>query len=185
MLRVIGPPRSETSDDDLIRAAAADDVAAFRILVERHQTPLQKFCRSILGDESAAKDAAQETFLKLWKVRARYREEGRFLGFLYTLARNTARSMGRRKVIKSWLGLEPAAPALPSDPLDRKGTIDLVSAALDRLPENLRTPLVLRYVDELSYEDIAKVIGRTPSAARSRVFYGLKALRARLPKEGA
>lgn len=121
--------------------------------------------------------------MKLWRVRMRYRAEGRFLGFLFTLARNTARSTVRRRAVRSWFGLEQEPTAAPSDRLDRQETTDLVQSALARLPENLRTPLVLRFIEDLSDDDIAQVIGRTPSAARSRVHYGLKALEALLPQE--
>ena len=183
-LRIIeadGP--APPSDDDLFLAAAAGNSTALRTLIDRHERDLRRFCRSILGDDAAASDAAQETFIKLWNARARYRAEGRFLAFLYTLARNTARSMVRRRAVRSWLGLGPETAPSPSDSIERQATIDLVSSALDRLPEKLRTPLVLRFIHELSYEEIALVIERTPSAARSRVHYGLKALKALLPKE--
>jgi RNA polymerase sigma-70 factor (ECF subfamily) len=54
---------------------------------------------------------------------------------------------------------------------------------MERLPEKFRVPLALRFVDEMPYEEIARVIGRTTSAARSRVFYGLKELALLLPTE--
>jgi RNA polymerase sigma-70 factor (ECF subfamily) len=59
----------------------------------------------------------------------------------------------------------------------------LVQAALQKLPEHFRTPLALRFIEELDYEQIAAIIGRTPSAARSRVHYGLQKLAALLPPE--
>lgn len=184
-LRIVGStdPSAAPSDDDLVLAAAAGDTTAFETLVARHEVALKRFCRSIVGDEEAARDAAQETFVKLWRARLRYRAEGRFLGFLFTLARNTARSTVRRRVVRSWFGLDEVPSAAPGERLDRQETTALVQGALARLPENLRTPLVLRFIEELSYDDIAEVIGRTPTAARSRVHYGLKALEALLPQE--
>jgi len=67
--------------------------------------------------------------------------------------------------------------------LEEAQTLALVSAALHRLPDKFRVPLALRFVEGMPYDEIAQVIGRTPSAARSRVFYGLKSLAALVPQE--
>lgn len=195
-LRLVPPTPSagsqDPTDDAHMLAAAAGDARAFAALVDRHQPALRRFCRSILGDEAAARDAAQETFLRLWAGRDRYRAEGHFVAFLFTLARNHCRSLQRRRALRAWVGLgsdEATAARSPSvdpsapDALMTHERHRLVAAALDRLPEKFRTPLVLRFVDELPYEDIARVIGRTPSAARSRVHYGLIELKRRLPAE--
>lgn len=184
-------PGSIPSDDACMVAAAAGDARAFEALVARHEVALRRFCRTLVGDESSARDAAQETFLKLWASRERYRPEGKLKAFLFTLARNHCRSQIRRRAVLAWVGL--SSDASGSAPLDDQPSAPdqlaalqsqrLVTVALDRLPEKLRTPLVLRFVDGLPYEDIARVIGRTPSAARSRVHYGLIELKKRLPAE--
>ncbi len=192
-LRLVDPPPDgppPPTDDAHMLAAAAGDARAFAALVDRHQASLRRFCRSILGDEGAARDAAQETFLRLWASRGRYRPEGHFVAFLFTLARNHCRSLQRRRTLRAWVGLGDDDTTAIADPRPDAPvalmTVErhhLVAAALDRLPEKFRTPLVLRFVDELPYEDIARVIGRTPSAARSRVHYGLIELKRRIPVE--
>jgi RNA polymerase sigma-70 factor (ECF subfamily) len=175
----------DPSDDNLMLAAANNDQRAFAILVERHERSLRRFLWSITNDEAAARDLAQETMLKLWVTRERYRAEGRFKAWLYTLARNAARSMMRKRAVRRFIGLEeqPVLSISPAETLLEKEQTDGITTALSRLPEKFRTPLLLRYVEELEYDDIARVIGRTPSAARSRVHYALKALKALLPEE--
>jgi RNA polymerase sigma-70 factor (ECF subfamily) len=172
-----------SSDDALMMRASSGDAGAFSELVGRHEVALRRFCRSIVREEAASRDAAQETLLKLWASRARYRPEGRFKAYLFTLARNVARSSLRKRKVRAWIGLGPDPEASLTEALIRAQSIDLVSAALDRLAEKFRTPLVLRFIEGLEYEDIAEVIGRTPSAARSRVHYGIKELRRLLPDE--
>jgi RNA polymerase sigma-70 factor (ECF subfamily) len=182
-------PAGEPSDDALMCAVAAGDRRAFAALVERHQPRVQAFVQAITRDPQLARDLAQEVFLRVWSTRAGYRPEGRFAAFVFTLARNFARSANRRRAIRALFGARPdpaeagLGPVEPAEALLRTESIRLVAAGLERLPERFRVPLLLRFAEEMAYEDIARVIRRTPSAARSRVHYGLKALARLLPEE--
>lgn len=173
-------------DDTLMAKAAAGDEAAFSELVARYQARVRGFCAMILHDEALARDVAQDAFLRIWELRERYRPRGRFKELLFTVARNLARKSARRRRLTSLFGLAPAPTAI-DDRVDEAVETDqarvLVAAALHRLPEKFRVPLVLRFTEDLSYDEIAAVIGRTPSAARSRVHYGLKALNDLLPED--
>jgi RNA polymerase sigma-70 factor (ECF subfamily) len=142
----------------------------------------------MLKDGALAHDAAQHTFLALWEQRRRYRPLGRFRELLFTIARNEARRLSRRRRVLSLFGLVPPGRLEPvaeahADNLEPMQNAALVRSAMERLPEHFRVPLALRFVEGLSHEEIAAVIGRTSSAARSRVHYGLKALAELLPKE--
>src|SRR5262245_14089070 len=117
-----GSPRGdERSDDTLMCAVAAGEHAAFRVLIERHQASIRRFRRAISGDAQLSRDLAQEVFLRLWSERARYRPEGRFKAYLFTLARNLARSVARRRTLRALLfgaRSEPTpAPAGPGEEL--------------------------------------------------------------------
>jgi len=193
------PPPAAPSDDMLMTRAAAGDSSAYAQLVGRYEPALKRFCGCIVSDDELARDLAQDVFLKVWSVRGRYTPNGRFKAFLFTVARNMSRSQNRRRRLRLALGLEKRGPSRNDEPLpaheprDRKAGPDgvleraqtraLVFGALDRLDEKYRVPLVMRYVEELPYEDIASVIGRTESTARSRVHYGLKRLAELLPPE--
>ena len=182
------PPTADQSDDALMLLAIGGDARAFDRLVQRHETRVRRLCLTILRDEAAARDVAQDTFLLLWHGRARYRPEGKLRELLLTMARHASRRASRRRAFFQLFGLSPKEQPLSAEPsavdaLSRGQQQTLVATALSQLPEHFRVPLVLRFVDELSYEEIARVIGRTESAARSRVHYGLKALAERVPVE--
>ena len=184
------------SDDLLMIASAQGNRAAFATLVSRYERHVRSYCGAILHHENQAWDAAQDVFLRLWATRLRYRANGRFRAYLYTIARNTARNLcrarRRRSAFTHLFGLQEDEPSAAVDSRARAGQHSLheqdeaacqVRLALSQLDENLRDALVLRYFNDLSYDEIAAVIGRTPSTARSRVFYGLRRLAELVPKE--
>lgn len=177
------------SDDALMALAAQDDQGAFVSLVRRYERRIRAFCRLLLRDEALAHDLAQEVFLKVWERRREYRPGGRMKEYLFTIARHHCQSAARKRAVRAWLGLEEVPeeqlqqPPAGVEALSEAQTFALVASALHRLPDKFRVPLALRFVEGMPYEEIAQVIGRTPSAARSRVFYGLKSLAALLPAE--
>jgi RNA polymerase sigma-70 factor (ECF subfamily) len=189
-LRLVGPVAAaidpSPSDDLLMLAAAAGDHQAFAALVTRYEPAVRGFCVALARNAVDGDDLAQEVFLRAWAARRRYRAEGRFKPWLFTVARNLCRSRQRRQAIarlfvsEAWtdpatVDRELAQAASPS--------ARLVRTALAGLEPDVRVPLVLRYFAGLDYDDIARVIGRTPSAARSRVFYGLRRLAALVGEE--
>lgn len=183
------PAGQAVSDDALMALAAQDDQAAYVSLVRRYERRIRSFCRLLLQDDVAAYDVAQDVFLKVWEKRREYRPNGRMKEYLFTIARHHCQSAARKRTVRAWLGLDDVpeeqlqhAPA-GSEALAEAQTMALVSAALQRLPDKFRVPLALRFVEGMPYEEIAQVIGRTPSTARSRIFYGLKSLAAILPAE--
>jgi RNA polymerase sigma-70 factor (ECF subfamily) len=204
-LKLVGKPVPESdeyskaraqADDLLMIASAQGDRAAFAMLVSRYEGHVRSYCGAILHHENQAWDAAQDVFLRLWATRLRYRAKGRFRAYLYTIARNTARNLcrarRRRNALTNLLGLQDDDASAVVDTRAVAGQQGLheqdeaarqVRLALSQLDEQLRDALVLRYFNDLSYDEIAAVIGRTPSTARSRVFYGLRRLAELLPKE--
>jgi RNA polymerase sigma-70 factor (ECF subfamily) len=189
LVRQEGEPRDEPADDVLMALAAGGDQAAFVRLVKRYERRIRSFCRLLLRDEAQARDVAQDVFLKAWERRAAYRPGGRMKEYLFTIARHHCHSVLRKRAVRAWFGFEHASeeelsvPPPGPDAIAASQTETLVARALQRLPEKFRVPLALRFVEGMAYEEIAQVIGRTPSAARSRIFYGLKALAAILPPE--
>lgn len=185
-LRFVDPgPNEEPSDEALIAQAAAGEPSTFTRLAKRYERSLYCFCLALVGDAEMARDLAQDTLLEVWRTRQSYRPTSTFRAYLFTIARNRGRSHLRWRSIRRFVGLDqvkttvegPASRLLAAD-RDRQ-----LWASLERLPEHFRLPLVLRFVEELEYEEIAAIIGRTPSTARSRVHYGLKALADQLPPE--
>lgn len=167
---------------------ALADARSFGILVARHQGSLRRLCEVIVVDPTLARDVAQQSFLRVWEHRHRYKPQGKFRELMFTIARNESRRVLRRRGFLTFFGLAPDLQEHPvatpmDEPIVRQQASAMVQAAMLRLPEHFRVPLVLRFIEGLSHDEIAAVIGRTPSAARSRVHYGLKALTEFLPAE--
>jgi len=166
------------SDEALMLAIAADDIHAFAELVRRYEQAVRRFCAAIIYDDALGRDVAQEVFLRLWRLRFRYRSQGKLRQLIFVIARNLSRSARRRQMLRGlWQdsGARPEA-SLETDP---DGTIDrqrLVRGALGQLDRRYRLPVALRYFGGLDYEEIAAVMGLNTSTTRSRVFYGLKRL---------
>jgi len=182
-------PQHIPGDDALMLLAAAGQQQAYVRLVTRYEQSVRRFCGLLVRDQALAYDIAQEVFLKIWKRREHYRPQGQFKEYLFTVARNECRSMQRKRAVLDFFGLSQSLERLAStgdaqlDDMADDERLQILQAALVRLPERFRVPLTLRFNEGLSYAEIARVIGRTESAARSRVFYGLKQLAALVPAE--
>ncbi len=174
----------DRSDDELMRLSAAGRADAFAALVGRHARKLTGFCGKLVGDSRIGEEIAQDCWLSVWATRGSYRSDGQFAVFLYTVARNRCRNHARDKTRRSKL-IDPVAqvsektstsPAHLDELLvqDRRRR---VYAAIDRLPEALREVVLLRVSEELDYPAIARIVGRTESAVRSRVHFALRELR--------
>ncbi|MEE8410705.1 MAG: sigma-70 family RNA polymerase sigma factor, partial [Myxococcota bacterium] len=159
-------------DDLLMLLAASGDQHAFAKIVDRYQPSVRKICSLLLDDDGRGREAAQEVFLRLWGMRERYDAKGRLKYLLYTVARNYCRVVRRKRRLQSLLGSSEqiSADERPSDDpgpdllVARSQMRALIARGLQQLPEKFRIPLMLRFQDEMPYEEIAAVIGRTPSA---------------------
>lgn len=175
------------ADDELMELAQAGMREAFAVLVERYAVRLVSACTRFVNDPHVGRDLAQETWLAVWAERASYRGEGRFVVWLYTLARNRCRNHVRHRGVAN-RHAESTAEAPPDDPSDLDRLLERermrrVQRALMRLPQTLREALVLRFAQELRYDEIAAVLRVGESTLRSRVHNGLKQLRRWLEDE--
>jgi RNA polymerase sigma-70 factor, ECF subfamily len=191
-LRLIDGKKTETlsnrSNEALMLLCAEDDLQAFTRLVSRNEVPVRRFCFGMLGNWASAEEAAQDTFLKLWMSRKRYRHSDKFRAYLFTIARNRCISLIRRRRVLSFVGLSSASSVAAETRgndarLDEAERNAILHAAISKLPPKLRAALLLRYIEEMSYDEIAEVVGKNTSTVRSRVHYGLKVLADRLPEE--
>ena len=187
-----GEPLASRSDDELMLLSSRGLHAAFEELVRRHARRLLGFFTKHVGSTVLGEDLAQEIWLAVWDHRSEYRPDGRFVVWLFTLARNRIRNI-RRDIARRPVPADgdPAAilaraPDLAPSDLDRLVVAEQRSR-LDRavacVPQNLREALLLRFSEELPYEDVARILETNESTARSRVFHGIRDLRRRLRGE--
>jgi len=186
-----GEPLAGRSDDELMLLSSRGVHAAFEELVRRHARRLLGFCSKHAGGQ-LGEDLAQELWLAVWDHRRDYRPEGTFVVWLFTLARNRLRNVRRDDARRPATDegdptpiLEQAPDLAPSE-LDRLVVAERrarVDRAVASTPENLREALLLRFTEELPYDEVARVLDTNESTARSRVFHGIRDLRRRLRGE--
>jgi RNA polymerase sigma-70 factor (ECF subfamily) len=173
------------SDDELMRLAASGVLSAFEELVKRHQAAVRAFCRRMLGDGAHADDAAQDVFLELWRTSARYEGQGRLRAFLFTCARN--RCLKMRRHTRALPAVDQQGRDLSPDQLEALLAVERrrrLDEFVQRLPPKLREAIALRFAAGLDYREIAAVTGAGEETIRSRVFLGVKRLRALLGEGG-
>ena len=167
----------------LVVRAQAGDEAAFTELVERYSPKLRYFLRKLLASADGAEDALQDVWLDAFRHLPRLSDPEALTAWLYRIARD--RAYGRLRKSRQ---LEPFEEARLPDDAEGEGEFTAedaarIHAALDRLPPEQREVLVLRFVEDLSYEQIASVVGCQLGTVRSRIHYGKQALRRTLEKD--
>lgn len=188
-------PDRPDPDAALMLAVQRGDREAFSELMARHQQPIYNFILRTLRDETEAEDLTQTTFVQVWKSAARYSAKARFTTWLYTIARNLCLNEIRRRTRHPADSLDAApnededrpAPQhedrsvrLASDELLHGELEGKLAEALAALPENQRTAILLCQQEELSYDEIAAVLGCSLSATKSLIFRGRETLKQRL-----
>ena len=168
----------ENDDHALMAEVRVGSEGAFRKLVERHQRPLLNYFAR-MGAENHGDDLVQETFLRLWNYRKKYKPAAKFTTFLYTLARHALLDHVRKRN-RFRLFADRYREEMP-DSTDggmgrmRRG-ID-VEEALRTLTPKLRETLVLAAMQGFFYEEIAEVLSVPVGTVKSRVFNALTALK--------
>jgi RNA polymerase sigma-70 factor (ECF subfamily) len=167
----------------LVLRCQTGDEAAFAELVERFNPRLRRFLRGMLDD--AAEDAVQDVWLDVFRGVGKLRDGGAFAAWLFRIARDRAYRMLRRK------GLAVAAIGDVNDVPRSAAEEDFddeqrqrLTSSLDRLPHAQREVLLLRFVEDLSYEQIAQAVGCELGTVRSRLHYAKRALRDLIERNG-
>ncbi len=159
---------------DVIVACQNGDRVAFRQLFEAYRTRVYATARHILGRDAAAKDVTQQVFLAIWQHIGRFDPAaGELSTWIYRVTVNACLNERRR-----WVRLSPEEPPdVAADGRQEEAVLARqVQDALGHVSAKLRVPLVLRYVDGLSYDEIARVLGCTIGTVCSRLSRGQAAL---------
>lgn len=161
------------NDRATIAAFQEGDEFAFVTLYNRFKAPVYVFCLKLLLDEELARDALQETFLRVYENRDRLLKTAAFRSWLFTIARNQCYNVIRRD--RRTVALHDAddvanAASTPANVLERSEQVNLVNHYLAKLKVEYREVLILREYQNLSYEEIAAVTRTTVSSVKSRLF---------------
>ncbi len=159
--------------------------AAFRVLIHRHGPMVLGVCRRILGDEHAAEDAFQATFLVFVKKAGMLRDRGLLTNWLYGVALKVShkeRARGERRRVVERHAAEQA-PRLEDDPVS--GELRwLIDEEIRRLPERYRVPLLLCHVEGLRHDEVARRLGCPVGTVESRLSRARERLRSQLARRG-
>jgi RNA polymerase sigma-70 factor (ECF subfamily) len=179
-------------DAALMLRVKQGDREAFAALVDKYKQPVLNLLARMLGDPAEAEDLAQNAFVQAYKAAHRYEISARFSTWLFTIARNLALNELRRRSRHPADSLEALAEAPPDQParqypdarsleptthLLQRELEHKVAEALARLPEKQRAAILLCQQAELSYEDIARVLGCSLSATKSLIHRGRETLK--------
>jgi RNA polymerase sigma-70 factor (ECF subfamily) len=194
--RSLSPMSAEESDLSLVQRAQRGESGAFDALVRRYQHKVVKLVMRYVRNPTEAEDIAQDAFIKAYRALSRFRGDSAFYTWLYRIAINTAKNSlaarARNPVQLDSNGSgDEDRPSLEERMIDTATPEALalteeiratVSAAIDRLPEDLRTAIMLRELEGLSYEEIAKTMDCPVGTVRSRIFRAREAVDEQLRK---
>ncbi|HKR35604.1 MAG TPA: RNA polymerase sigma factor RpoE [Steroidobacteraceae bacterium] len=179
----------DDSDQQLVERVQAGDKSAFDLLVRKYQHRVLKLVGRFVSDAAEAEDVAQEAFLKAYRALASFRGDSAFYTWLYRIAINTAKNAlvsNRRRPVDFDLDLQDPEQYdrharlkegdTPEGVLLTEEIRNVVERAMEQLPEDLRTAIILRELEGLSYEEIAEAMDCPVGTVRSRIFRAREAI---------
>jgi RNA polymerase sigma-70 factor (ECF subfamily) len=183
------PAGTEQSDLELVRRAQQNERGAFDLLVLKYQHKVIKLVARLLRDPTEAEDVAQEAFVKAYRALGSFRGDSAFYTWLYRIAVNTARNSiasRQRRPLDYEADLSESEQTAVASRMRHTDTPEAnllseeirttVNRAVEQLPEDLRTAIILREVEGLSYEEIAAAMDCPVGTVRSRIFRAREAI---------
>ena len=179
------------TDEELVAEAAAGDAGAFNQLVSRWERQIYFLAYRMLGREEDARDITQEAFLRAFRGLKGFRGQSKFSSWLYRIALNLCRDWLRRELrggaVQPSEGFELNEQAIV-DPINesvedlivRRDLGRAVSKEMAALSQEQRTVIVLKEYHDLTFREIADLLGCPVSTAKTRLYQGLTVLRGRL-----
>lgn len=190
---------TELTDEQLFQRYTDGDEQGFRVLMERYEPRIQGFLRKRLNDEERVEDLTQDTFLRIHRARESYDPSRKFSTWIHTIANNLLKNefrnrSRRRETVFSELRPETSSSGAPARPVEfesggtdpeqdtyRSELREAIDTAIGRMDEHHRLPFVMREVEDLSYEEIAEVIGIPVGTVKSRLNRARNSFRSLLP----
>ena len=174
------------SDEMLFFRVQRDDVRAYEVIVGRYRTRLYNCIYRMVHNTECAEDLVQETFLRVYRNRHNYKAISNLSTWIYTIALNLARSELRKRKRRQFFSLDsspqensskegfelPDKGAGPGDHLEQNELGRAIQHAIDQLPEKYKSVIVLRDIEELSYDQIGEILRCPTGTVKSRVNRG-------------
>jgi RNA polymerase sigma-70 factor (ECF subfamily) len=170
-------------DINRIRRFRKGDESAFNELVRQYQKPVYQIARRLVGSHEDAEDVAQEAFIKAYRGLRTFREDASFFTWIYRIAVNLSLNIIRRRKLRRMFSLEGVGLSIasrspaPDESLERDETLRAVEDAIERLPEKQKLVFTLRYHQQLSHTEIARILKRDEGTIKANYHQALKKLR--------
>ena len=172
----------------LVERAAAGDTAAFEQIMIHSQQRVLAMTWRMLGNEADARDASQEVFLRVYKYLGRFKQDQDFFGWLYRIAVNVCRDIMKKRQPQNAQSLSGDAAQeileIPDEQEDAEQTLihaqrrELISQAIATLPVKERASIVLRDIEGLSTEEVARILKSSSTTVRSQISSARRKIRA-------
>lgn len=166
---------------ELMSKVQSDDETALAALMAEWEIPVKALLMRFLHNRQDASDLAQETFVRVWEQRAKYRSQAEFRPWLFAIAVNLARNRLRwwkrrpEVVLEAWSGEGESEDAAQS--VETKERATAVQSAIAELPRKLREVIVLAEYEAMSHTEIAMAVGTTPKGVETRLYRARAELR--------
>jgi RNA polymerase sigma-70 factor, ECF subfamily len=182
------------NDRDLIKELQGENQAPFRVLFDSYSTLVYNVAYRMLQNKQDAEDVTQEVFFQAYKSLKKFRAESQISTWLYRIAVNRSLNHKRKRKLERWLSLDFDSDEKSAENLDALGSTDenadtvmekkdteyIVQEAINSLPDQQRIAILLHRYEELSYEEIAKIMGVTVASVESRLHRAKQTLAKKL-----
>jgi RNA polymerase sigma-70 factor (ECF subfamily) len=174
----------DMNDSQLIEQIRSGNTGAFNHLVTRWEKPIHRFAFRYIADNDDAADITQKTFIKAYQSLDSLQDTDKFSSWIYRIASNLCidetRRNGKLKIspLESWIeSSEVAAVNTPETKLEKNELGKLMQKALLAIPDDQRTVIILKEYEGLKFREIAHILQESENTVKSRMYYGLNALR--------
>lgn len=172
---------NERSDEEWLRDALAGDRTAFSMLVRRHQRSLHRHLLRMVGSADDAMELTQDSFVRAWQALPNWRPDAQFRTWLFTIASNAALDLLRRRKTVEFVPLDDtfdtSHPGVgPEGQAQLTQEVRQLDAALSQLTPEHREILLLREIEDMSYEEIGRVLSLSEGTVKSRLARARTAL---------
>jgi RNA polymerase sigma-70 factor (ECF subfamily) len=183
------------TDEELVSRSMGGDPESFNQLIRRWERPIYALAYRTIGREDDARDVVQETFLRAFRGLSGFKGQAKFSSWLYRITLNLCRDWMRRQrrtpVIATPDGVDLVELAGESETVEtadaavvRKDLSRAVARAMSALPEEQRAAIVLKEYHDLTFQEIADLLGCPLSTVKTRLYQGLTVLRKELERSG-
>jgi RNA polymerase sigma factor (sigma-70 family) len=171
---------TDRSDVELLQLFQNGDESAFNHLVLRYQEKVYWVARRFITDHDGADDVTQEVFCKAYESLKEFRGESSIYTWLYRITVNIALNTLRKQKVREFFRIdemfdvEDTGSTSPDEAVERREEKELIEQAIARLPEKQKAVFVLRYYEELPYEEIAKILKTSVGGLKANYFHAVK-----------